>query len=211
VIPNGVNLQDFLVISHIKEQKYFKILFVWRYEWTKWIDILIEAVNIIDREILDTYLIQIHLVWYWYDEEKYMNLVKQYNLEKYIIFRWKIVGQKLIQEYSSSHLFILPSRTEGFGMTIIESMASKTLVLATKCWGPEDIIDDWIHWFLVEKENPTALKNKLEEILFLDTKKIDILTEKAYQRVVDKYTWDKVSAHINTIYNLYGEEKHEKK
>jgi glycosyltransferase involved in cell wall biosynthesis len=28
VIPNGVNLQDFLVISHIKEQKYFKILFV---------------------------------------------------------------------------------------------------------------------------------------------------------------------------------------
>jgi glycosyltransferase involved in cell wall biosynthesis len=39
----------------------------------------------------------------------------------------------LIREYKTSDLFILPSRTEGFGITIIEAMISKVPVIATRC------------------------------------------------------------------------------
>jgi glycosyltransferase involved in cell wall biosynthesis len=164
-----------------------------------------------EAEFLEKQKIQVHLIWYWYQREKYEGLVQKYGLEKHVLFRGKITGSKLIREYASSHLFVLPSHTEWFGMTIVEAMAAKTLVLSTRSGWPEDIINDGINGYLVEKNNPLKLKRKIEEICFLDIAKIDTLTRRAYRDVQATFTWDTVTAQIFTVYNFEKNEKRGKK
>jgi len=65
----------------------------------------------------------------------------------------------------SIDLYVLPSRTESFGMVVVEAMARMKRVIATKCGGPEEIITDDIDGFLVKKENPGALANKLKWLI----------------------------------------------
>jgi len=45
-----------------KRGDIFKILFVGRLEWTKGIDILIEAINKIDKSILDKKGVEFHII-----------------------------------------------------------------------------------------------------------------------------------------------------
>lgn len=47
VIPNGINPEEFDAIKLLPRDDIFKILFVGRFEWTKGIDVLIEAVRLL--------------------------------------------------------------------------------------------------------------------------------------------------------------------
>lgn len=200
VIWNWVNIEDFKKINSFKNTNICKILFVWRLEWTKGIDILIEAINLINRSILDDNNVQIHLIWYGYQEDIYKKLVTKYNLEKYIIFRWKIIWEDLVKEYLTSNLFVLPSRTEGFWITIIEAMTAKIPVIATRCGWPEDIIENWMNWFLIENENSIKLSEIISDFINNKIDDIDKIIGNWYKTVVQKYTWDIVA---NQIYNEY--------
>lgn len=200
IIWNGLNISDFEKVLVEKNTGIYKILFVGRFEWTKWIDLLIEAINKIDRDLLDNKKVEFHLIWYWYDEFKYKQLVEKYNLENYIIFRWKIVWEELVKEYKNSDLFILPSRTEWFWITIIEAMISKIPVIATKCWWPEDIIKNWENWFLIEKENIEELKNIISDFITWKIDNLDIIKVNWYNTVINNYTWDIIG---DKIYNEY--------
>lgn len=200
IIPNGVNLQDFQGILSQRWENIFKILFVWRYEWTKGIDILIDAIHLLGVDFIEKMKIEVHLIGYWYQENEYIQRVKKYKLEKYIFFRGKIEWKELRKEYASSHLFILPSRSEWFGMTIIEAMAAKTPVIATRCGGPEDIIKDGRNWFLIEKENPQALKEAIKIFLLLDNKNIDILTHNGFEIVKNNFTWENIGKETYLVY-----------
>jgi glycosyltransferase involved in cell wall biosynthesis len=195
VIPNWVNVEEFDCVDIRKREDIFKILFVGRLEWTKGIDILIEAVNLLKeghKESLDGKKVEFHLVGYWYQEDYYRNLIQKYSLWSYIKFKGLLVWKELIREYKESSLFVLPSRTEWFGITILESMAAHVPVLATRCGWPEDIIQNWMNWFLIEKENPNQLHNILLDFIEL---RIDILNEiikNWYSTVLSKYNWNSI-------------------
>ncbi len=200
LIWNGINIDDFDNINLKKNKNIYKILFVWRLDEFKWVDILIESIKNLDKSILDLKNLEIHLIGYGYKEEEYKDLVKKYNLEKYIIFRWKIFWNNLIEEYKSSDLFVLPSRSEWFWIVILEAMLYKIPVISTKSGWPEDIIESWINWFLIEKENILELKNILLDFITWNISNLDEIKENWYNTLLCKYTWDKIT---NLIYNEY--------
>jgi len=95
-------------------------------------------------------------------------------------------------------LYVLPSRTETFGMVVVEAMARMKRVVATKCGGPEEIISNGVDGFLVEKENPEAMADKLEELINYPERSNHV-PEAAFNTTKINYSLPAVSSNLKEI------------
>ncbi len=91
----------------------------------------------------------------------YKGLARQLGLAEKCIFMGKIPVDRRFEFFNSLDFFILSSRHESFGVVLLEAMASGLPVVATRCGGPEEIVDKE-NGILVEKENPPALAKGLQ-------------------------------------------------
>lgn len=74
--------------------------------------------------------------------------------------------KRIQDKYLLASIMMLPSRSEGFGMVIIEAMACGLPVISFNCpHGPADIITQDKDGFLVESENTDAFAKKLEALM----------------------------------------------
>ncbi len=116
VIPNGVNVEEFDRVENRSDDR-FGILFVGRFEWTKGLDVLIDAVKILrdeDEDFLRRSKVEFRLVGYGYSEAEYRKKVSLEGLDEYFHFLGRMEGEALVREYKKARIFVLPSRTEGF-------------------------------------------------------------------------------------------------
>ncbi|MGH3886922.1 MAG: glycosyltransferase [Pseudonocardiaceae bacterium] len=62
-------------------------------------------------------------------------------------------------------VLVCASREEGFGLAIVEAMATGIPVVTTACGGPADVIDDELTGLLVPVEDPVALAEAVRRLL----------------------------------------------
>lgn len=72
--------------------------------------------------------------------------------------------EKLASLYREAVASILTSDEEGFGLVVVEAMASGVPVVATRCGGPEEIITDEVDGFLVDCGDVAGLARRLEDL-----------------------------------------------
>ena len=156
---------------------------------------LLKALNILKNDGVD-FRIKIagkgQLFWYL----KFLRL--KYNLRKEVEFVGWIESDKREGFFDSIDIFVLPSRTESFGMVVIEAMGRKKIVVATNCEGPSEIIEHGVNGFLVEKQNPKSMANMLKKII---KKEIDIssIPYNAYKDATDNYEIDSLKDRVYQI------------
>jgi len=102
---------------------------------------------------------------------------------------------------SQLDLFLLTSSSEGFSIATIEAMAARLPVIATRCGGPEEIIEDGIDGRLVEVNNPEAIAEGLLELID-DPERARALAERGRLKARDMYSMDRM---IQSYENLYRE------
>jgi glycosyltransferase involved in cell wall biosynthesis len=202
VIPNGIDLNKFEYLP--KDDFYSKfgfgkntkiILYVGTFRPVKGLKYLIEAMKIIDDK-------EKKLVIIGYGEEKtdLENLVKNLKLENCVTFIGKTPNNEIIRYMASSDVFVLPSLSEGFPITILEAMASGLPIVATKVRGLPEILKDGQNGFLVEPANPEQIAEKV--LLLLNDEKLRKIISKNNLEEVKKYDWKIV---IDKLENLYSD------
>jgi glycosyltransferase involved in cell wall biosynthesis len=82
-----------------------------------------------------------------------------------VSFRAGADNAELAQMYREATCFVLPSDEEGFGMVVIEAMASGLPVVATRCGGPDGIITDEVDGYLIPRDGVAELAERLARIL----------------------------------------------
>lgn len=96
---------------------------------------------------------------------------------------------------ASIDALLMPSKFETFGRVLIEAMASKTPVIATKAGGVPNIIQDHQDGLLVSPENAEEMAAAMEK-LTTDPSLSRALSEKAYLKVKATYSQEVVESRL---------------
>jgi hypothetical protein len=67
--------------------------------------------------------------------------------------------------FDAADLVLVPSRRDAFGLTVVEAMARGVPVIATRCGGPEELVDDGVTGFLVPIDDVDAMAARAAELL----------------------------------------------
>lgn len=95
--------------------------------------------------------------------DKLKEIVRENSLEKKVYFFDFCENTSSI--YESIDILVSSALVEPFGRTIIEAMAAGKPVVATKCGGPEEIIEEGKTGFLVPIKSPKELARAIIELI----------------------------------------------
>jgi len=101
---------------------------------------------------------------------------------------------KIKDYYSKCDAWLLASRSEGFGLPIIEAMACRTPVISTKVGAAPEILSGGTG-ILVRPEDPQEMAKAIESICQLPNSKWQAMSEAAYAKV-SNYTWEDATDHF---------------
>jgi glycosyltransferase involved in cell wall biosynthesis len=198
VVPNGVDPTEYR-LGPFEARDPEQILYVGLINRNKGIDVLLEAMRIIARERPAAKLLLVGGSFYRNTrlqrealEQSADDLVQNGRVR----FLGHLPPGDVADLMARSAVVVLPSRAESFGSVLVEALACGTPVVATRCGGPEDIVDDTVGK-LVPTEDPVALAHALLDVLRRrDT--YDPETLRGY--ALSRFSWDSVVAKTLQVY-----------
>lgn len=142
VIPNFLSYKSKETASLINK----KIISVGRITYEKGFDMLIDIYKNIYNKIQDW---ELNIFGEGEDLEKLNNKVKELGLEKNIKFCG--VRKNISDNYLESSIFAICSRTESFGIVLLEAMNFGLPVISFDCDGPKNLIENNYNGYLIPK------------------------------------------------------------
>jgi glycosyltransferase involved in cell wall biosynthesis len=103
-----------------------------------------------------------------------------------------------LDAFAAQDLFVMPSRTDAFGIAFLEAWINKKPVIGAKVGATPEIIKNGENGILVPFHSPLKLAEAICALL-ANEKEARRLGENGYQRFQD-YTWDNVATKVERIY-----------
>ncbi|MDX9849591.1 MAG: glycosyltransferase [Anaerolineaceae bacterium] len=222
VIPPGVDIRHFYPIAEdeAKEvvgvpEKTHTILYVGRIEPLKGIDLLIEAISIIQKNG-DLQCCPHNLVIIGGEPNakaedmnaemaRLQDLVEDLGIENFVIFLGKQDQHMLPYYYSAAEVVVMPSHYESFGMVALEAMACGTPVVASQVGGLAFLVRDGETGFVVPGNDVQTLAKRLVELIKNKELRDKLGSNSAqYARL---YAWENISEKMIEVYRqILGQE-----
>jgi glycosyltransferase involved in cell wall biosynthesis len=107
--------------------------------------------------------------------------------------------RSVMESLNRASLFVLPSRTEGMPVALMEAMASGKAVVATRVGGVPELLEEGRSGVIVAPEDPPALAGALSELL-ADPARRRALGSAARDRVVDRFRLSECTARLVALW-----------
>ena len=160
IAPVPSHLSLFLKVQPAKARQK-QVITVARLEKEKNLDRLITAFKNTHHKFPDWQLI---IIGTGSQEKALKKLTQNLDLENSVKFLGQLKPSQIAQHYSQSQIFVLPSQYEGWGMVILEAMASSLPVITTKVGVANSVIKNNHNGLLIEK-TPRSLEKKLNWLI----------------------------------------------
>jgi D-inositol-3-phosphate glycosyltransferase len=89
--------------------------------------------------------------------------IADHQLGDYVDIFQDASDAELLRHYQHALVFCLASNEEGFGMVLIEAMACGLPLVATRCGGPESIVEVGSNGYLVDCHDATAMAIAMQQ------------------------------------------------
>ena len=161
LIPSGIDIRMYAPVDHaVKRQTRLKydlgaepvVGIIARLSEVKGQDILIKAMKTVHEQIADAKLI---IAGDGKTGPSLRKMVKEFKLEQSVLFCPST--NKAAEVLSLLDVFVMPSRQEGLGISIMEAQAAGVPVIASRVGGIPSLIEEGRTGFLVGPEDPVAL------------------------------------------------------
>ncbi|MFH1545346.1 MAG: glycosyltransferase family 4 protein, partial [archaeon] len=166
-IPPALDLNEFPKAFPNKEKK---IIFIGRILEHKGIHYLIESMKELSKTNPEWVLSVIGPKGEFNKiSNKYFSrikkMIKDFGLEKKIVFKGQLLRKELIKELSTSSLLVFPSSEEAFGLVLIEANTCWTPCIAFDSGATKEIIEHNKNGFIVNKGNQKELTEMILKLV----------------------------------------------
>ncbi len=169
-IKSECNLNDKIVLG----------MSTWFHKERKGFDILFEAFRKLDSRFV---LLIVGIPEK--DQKSVLDYASEFNISNSKIIMPGYVDN-IWEYYKSMDIFLLPSRSEGFSLSLLEAAASHLPIIASNIPGNNEFIFNNKNGLLFNIENPTELKEEIQ-VLSSDKKMRYDLSNNAYESVMKNY------------------------
>ncbi len=185
--PYGVNIKDFKPRKDFRKIDKMRFLFVGSFSQRKGISYLLQAFKELENEGENISLTMAGRGIMDYE------LVKSYDL-KCLETHVNLPLEKLVELMQESDVFVFPSICEGFGLVLIQAMATGMPLITTYNTSGPDFIEEGKDGFLIEAQDVEAIKNKVRYFL-QNPDEVKRMGQNAILKSKD-FTWERFSAEI---------------
>ncbi len=194
IFPRGIDHQKFSLMVDarnllrgqykLEDGKYF--LYTGRISHDKDLLLILEAFQNLLKDHDNYYLFLIG------DGPHKMELEQLYA-GRNIIFTGKLDRDLLPLYYSATDLFLFPSRTDTFGMSVLEAQACGLPALVSSNGGPKEIIEDGKTGYIIKENTVESWQQKIQQVI------VDMESNREYQEqlksqsrqnVLNKASWE---------------------
>jgi len=197
VIHNGVDLALYRNVKVDEKYENPTIVTICRLVKYKRLQDLLRALYILRNEYPD---IKLKIVGEGSYENELKALTKNLNLSKNVEFLGKINDTKeLIYILKKSHVFVLPSIVEGFGMVVIEAMAAGIPYVASQIPPIVEVINNGVGGLLFQPKNYKDLATKIK--VLLEDEKLYTKLQRNMDEFVKRYDWVKIGREVEEFYH----------
>ena len=192
---NNVNRQSLNVNRSTFNVQRFTLGIVSRLEKIKGMDLVVPAFAEVLKQHPETRLVVV-------GDGSLRSSMKQQAIElgcaEHIQWAGRQPQEELNKWYSQMDIVLMPSRSEGFGLTAIEAMANGCVVVASNVGGLPEVVRDGVCGLLHHSEDIKDMADKIS-LLISD---IDIYNRLQAQslREVEKYSFEHYAELINDMY-----------
>lgn len=162
----------------------FVVSFAGKISKTKGIDTILQA-----QKLLDHYE-NLHLIIM--GSGKLEKALTGVALETTSTKNTHFVGHQTFDNVARLHnladISMMPSRTEGFGLSCLEAMGCRLPLIVSRCGGPEDFAVGEI----IDKENPQQLADAILKLMRLTKTELDALAQRALEKAQES-SWANIA------------------
>ena len=176
--------------------KTIEILTVARLHWIKGLEYTIEAMGKLDSVNFNYTIIGSGIEY-----ERLMLVINQFNLKDKVKLVGYVPHKDIVPFYDKADLYVQYSIEEGFCNAVLEAQSMGVLTVVSNALGlRENVVDGKTGW-IVPKREPTLLARKIESIISMENKKINLIRINAIDRVKNEFDLNKQKKHLNSFFN----------
>ena len=197
VVPESLDPEPFLdLFPHLRNHRI--VLYLGRIDHKKGVDLLCRAWASLSHPFPDARLVLAGPVSR--DAGSLARrLVSELKISSSVTFTGLLRGRMKWSAFAAAGVFVLPSRSEGFSMAVLEALASRVPVLITRqCNFPEVVFSDcgWV----VEPET-AAIRTALGEALSMSDSELARLGINGRNLVRRRYSWPTIGRQMADVYD----------
>ena len=185
-IHNGVDTQLFHRPSGSRPNRR-RILNVGKFESKKAQDVLVHAFQHLLRSVPDASLVLVGA-----DGPELASiraLVDRLGLQQQVEFHVTVPHERIPEFMERADVFVLPSRSEPFGIVLLEAGAAGLPVVATRVGGIPELIEHGKTGLLVPPDDPVKLERAIR-LLLTDAAAADNLALAWQERALSNWSWE---------------------
>jgi glycosyltransferase involved in cell wall biosynthesis len=201
VVPSGFSPEELSAIAACPRPRPF-VLCIGRLAVYKGIDILLMAWKDVCEQFSDVDLLICGLDRM---DGHYQGLAALLGISDRVIFTGELDRASTIGLMKSCLFQVLPSRSESFGIAVLEGMVCGKAVLATRSGGPEELLQDGVSGVLVPPLSADALRDAMRDLLRDPRRRQDIGARARVQ--AGPYTWDSIGRRYLEMMGVPGRDR----
>jgi glycosyltransferase involved in cell wall biosynthesis len=194
ILPNGIDIPT--LEQRPTDNGLRKLLFLGRIHPKKGIDLLLRSWKMLAPRFPDWELLVAGP-----DNGGYMKtmigLKNELELSR-VSFLGPVFGQEKTKIYQSSDLFVLPTHSENFGLTVAEALANNVPAIVTKGAPWEGLNLNGCGWWI--EHNESKLYDILFQAMTMTRHELQKMGDRGRNWMANEYSWEEIGRKLSETY-----------